>query len=179
MDVPAAFAAGFPSQDATAPLPLAGSISVSFYHDLTPEISIMADATRWNWSRLRTLSVDFENAATPDLALPQNWDDASIYSLGVRWRHNQRVTWRAGVAYNESPVSDPAFRTPRIPDSDRVWLAIGATLRVSDTMQWNFGYAHLTFKDSTTAIDDGLGHVLIGDLSVTFATYGTQFTWSF
>jgi long-chain fatty acid transport protein len=51
------------------------------------------------------------------------------------------------VAYDETPVSD-AFRTARIPDASRTWLAFGAQYRLSASTMLDVGYAHLFFEDA-------------------------------
>ncbi len=40
------------------------------------------------------------------------------------------------------PVQD-AFRTPRLPDTDRTWLAIGARYQPSPTWWLDFGYTYI------------------------------------
>lgn len=177
--VPAPFAPLFPNQDVTAPLTLPERLSVSFYYYLTPTLALMADWSWWKWSRFQTLAIDFANPATPDAAIPQNWNNASIYSAGVRWAQSQTLTLRAGLALNESPVSSAAERSPRIPDSDRVWICAGASWRFADNLRGDLGLAHLSFKDSTTLNDDGLGHVLRGNFSIGVTIVSAQFTYGF
>lgn len=178
-DVPAAFQPLFPDQRASASLPLPSTISASFFHDITSSLSIMGDWTIWDWSRLNSLTVDFENAMTPDTVLPLQWKDASIYSLGLRWIQNDTLTWRAGIALNETPVPSAALRNPRIPDSDRTWLGFGVSWRVREDMLLDFGYAHLDFDKSATSFDDGIGHVLIGTFSPVANIFSVQLTWDF
>jgi long-chain fatty acid transport protein len=61
---------------------------------------------------------------------PENWSDSYRYSVGANYHLNDKLTLRGGVAFDETPVSD-AFRTARIPDEDRTWLAFGAQYRLS------------------------------------------------
>lgn len=178
-DVPAPFAAMFPNQNATAPLALPERLSVSFYYDLTTTVAVTADWSWWKWSRFQTLSVDFENPATTDVALPQNWDDASIYSVGVRWSQNDALTWRAGVALNETPVPSATFRSARIPDADRLWLCVGASYQLAENARVDVGFAHLSIADSSTMNDDLLGHVLVGDYGISVNILSVQGTMSF
>ena len=51
-----------------------------------------------------------------------------------------------GVAYDETPIQD-ANRTPRVPGTDRTWLALGAGYQMD---AWNFdlAYAHLFVSNS-------------------------------
>jgi long-chain fatty acid transport protein len=178
-DVPVEFQALFPDQRASTSLPLPSTFSASLFHDLTSSFSIMADWTIWDWSRLNSLTVDFENDLTPDTVLPFDWRDASIYSFGVRGIQNDSFTWRAGMAYNETPVPTPELRNPRIPDSDRIWVGFGVTWTLSEATRLDFGYAHLDFDKSTTAFDDGIGHVLVGEFAPVANILSAQLTWDF
>jgi long-chain fatty acid transport protein len=63
---------------------------------------------------------------------------------------------RAGVAFDETPVPD-ATRTPRLPDTDRTWVAIGARWQPSASLLLDLGYAHL-FSD-TVPLNQDAGNV--------------------
>ncbi len=178
-NVPAAFAPLFPNQEASAGLPLPEIVSVSYFQELNPNLAIMADWSWWNWSRFETLAVDFANPLTQDSAQAQNWNDASIVSVGVRWRSSPSLVWRAGLAYNETPVPSDALRTARVPDSDRVWLALGAAWHFNDDVRLDLGFAHLSMKDAAIANNDGLGHLLVGDYSLHANIISAQLTWGF
>lgn len=177
--VPAPFQPMFPDQAASAPFSLPEVMSLSLLYEFNPRLALTADWSWWNWSRFENLDVDFENPATPDVSLPQNWNDASIYSVGLRWRYSDTLTLRCGFALNESPVPSSGFRYARIPDSDRTWYTIGASWKVADAARLHFGYALLDFEKSTSAYDDLAGHVLVGDYDLSAHILSAQFTWGF
>jgi long-chain fatty acid transport protein len=56
---------------------------------------------------------------------------------------------RVGSAYDKAPVQDE-FRTPRLPDQDRVWAAGGVQWKISDRSAVDLGYAHLFIKDASS-----------------------------
>jgi long-chain fatty acid transport protein len=76
------------------------------------------------------------------------WKNTRRYGLGVNYHANRAWTYRLGTAYDESPVRDD-LRTPRIPDQDRTWLALGAQYRLSKTGTVDVGYAHLFVRDAS------------------------------
>lgn len=178
-DVPEAFQPMFPDQDASAPLSLPGIISASLFWEINPQFSLFADWSRWNWSKFENLNVNFENELTPPVSLPQDWKDSSIYSIGLRWRYSDEWIFRFGLAQNESPVPSPERRYARIPDSDRTWYTLGASYKVSENAMVHAGYAYLAFDSSTSNYDDGVGHVLIGDYSLSAHILSVQLTWGF
>lgn len=162
-NVPALLAPGFAAlgvfretdASATVDLPDFGSLSV--FHQLNSAWAVMADVTWTNWSRFDELRVEFDNPAQPDAVTPENWDDSYRVAAGATYRHNDAWKFRAGIAYDESPVPD-GFRTPRIPDEDRVWLSFGAQYKVSPNGSLDFGYTHIFVDDP--------------DLNLTSATAG-------
>lgn len=178
-DVAAPFAGMFVDQKVSAPLTLPEIFSISFLHHLTPDLALMADWSLWKWNRFRALAIDFENPATPDLTQVHDWKNASIYSLGARWRRGDQLTLRAGLAYNETPVPNAARRTARIPDSDRTWLCVGAGWQFSAEIHGDISYAHLFMKDAAIANDDGAGHQLVGHYKSSANIISAQLTWSY
>ena len=77
------------------------------------------------------------------------------------YRLNDALTLRAGTAFDKSPVSDD-YRTARVPDENRVWLAIGASYQVLPGVTVDAGYAHLFVKDSSIRETSPTGDVLTG-----------------
>ena len=55
---------------------------------------------------------------------------------------NDRWDLRFGVAYDQSPVRDQ-YRSPRIPDSDRVWASLGGGYALGNNMVLNAAYTHI------------------------------------
>jgi long-chain fatty acid transport protein len=64
------------------------------------------------------------------------------------YKLTDKFTVRGGVAYDQSPVSDK-FRTARLPDEDRYWIAIGGTYAVTDAISIDAGYTHIFVKDAS------------------------------
>lgn len=178
-DVPAPFAPVFADQAVQAALTLPEIFSVSLAHHLTQDLAVFADWSFWKWSRFRQLAVDFESPATPDMTQVHNWDDASIFSVGARWRRGERLTLRAGLAYNETPVPNAERRTARIPDSDRIWTCVGAGWQFNAELHGEIGFAHLFMDDARTVNDDGAGHVLVGRYKSSANIISAQLNWSY
>ena len=131
-----------------ANLTLPDSASLSLVHAPAPRWELLADASWTDWSDFRELAI-MRAAGTPLApATPENWSDSWRYSLGVNWRASDGVTLRTGAAYDETPVAD-VFRTARIPDQNRIWLALGAQFRLGGASRVDIGYAHLFIERAT------------------------------
>ena len=118
------------------------SLSLSVVHDLNAQWSLLGDVTWTNWSRFKELRFRFGNPLQPESVTPENWKDSTFLSLGATYRHNENWTFRIGVAYDQTPVPD-ADRTARLPDNDRIWIALGASYAVNARMKIDAGYAHI------------------------------------
>ena len=128
--------------DATMP----DSASLSLFHKLDERWDVLADVTWTGWSDFDELRIVRTTGALVGVT-PENWRDTWRYSVGANYRYSERVTLRGGVAFDQRAASD-AFRTARIPDEDRTWLALGAQYRVSPKMVVDIGYAHLFVQDA-------------------------------
>jgi long-chain fatty acid transport protein len=106
-----------------------------------PGLRLLSGASWTRWSQLESLEIGLSNGA--ELREVHHWRDTWRLDLGLE--HDRGPwTWRAGTAWDQSPIREAAYRTPRLPDSDRTWLAAGLDYR---TGPWtlSLGYAHLWF----------------------------------
>ena len=177
-DVPAPFQPVFPDQSFSASLDLPASLSGNFFLQIDDRWSVMADITWINWSVMQEIVIQFENPLTPTSTLPQYWDDSFIYSAGVHYRAG-KMTYKLGLAFDETPINDPDFRSPRIPDSNRTWISLGVSVRSSETLTFDAGYAHLFMDESTTNFTDDQTHNLKGTFSLRAEVFSAQATWNF
>lgn len=163
----------------TADVTMPDSLSVSLVSALTPQWELLADITFTRWSEIQNLRVvDNTGAQRDNLIL--NFDDTYRYSVGANYKWSDRVTWKVGVAYDESPVDDQ-FRTVRLPDSDRTWVSLGAKCRVGAGVV-DVGYAHLFVSDAP--IDQNRGSTVgfgrvVGSYDSSIDILSIQYTHSF
>jgi len=127
--------------DITAKLTTPDSASLSVFHKLSQKWDVLADITWTGWSNFDKLAIYRTSGALLSFT-PENWQDSLRYSLGATWRMSDKLSLRGGVAYDEAPVSD-AYRTPRIPDGARTWIAVGGQYRFSTQGALDVGYARL------------------------------------
>jgi long-chain fatty acid transport protein len=168
----------FTNTGARTDLALPDSVALGVFHRLHPRWTVAADVLWMRWSRFKELRIRFDSAQ-PDTVSPQQWEDTVRYALGLSWQPRQRLTLRMGVAYDESPVPSPQFRSPIAPDSDRFWLAAGASYRVSASGTVHLGYAHLFVHaphvDNPSLTGDTLTGRYQGDIDV----LSLQLDWRF
>lgn len=159
-----------------ASVTLPDSASLSLFHKLNSRWDLLADVTWTGWSDFDELRIVRTSGALLGVT-DENWDDNLRYSVGVNYRLNDKVTLRTGVALDETPVKD-AYRTVRIPDESRTWLAFGAQYRFSEKSALDFGYAHLFVKDARISNGDN-GATVTGTYEASVDILSAQFTHNF
>jgi len=180
--VPAPLKASFRDTDAEADVTFPDSLSISLFHQFNPQWMIMADFTWTNWSLFDELVVEFDNGQPSNRTI-EKWQDSYRYSLGATYIPDKNWTIRIGTAYDTSAVAHAKYRTPRIPDGDRIWTALGLGYKVSDMIGVDIGYAHLFINDpdinKTATGDDRLRGALKGSYSTHIDIVSAQLTMSF
>ena len=143
-----ATAVGFQDGNVGGRVTLPESASIALVHQLNSQWSVMADASWTRWSRFEELQINSDVSRLNTLK-EEDWENSMRYGLGVEYKANDRWSWRAGVAYDETPIPNAQRRTPRIPDSDRTWLALGGSYHYSDNIILDAAYTHIFMKDSS------------------------------
>lgn len=178
------------NENAELDLTLPESVSISAWHAINNKIALMADVTWTGWSELDELKVDIDSGGKS--VTPLQWDDAVRVAIGASYRHNESWLYRAGLAYDETPVPSEKLRTPRVPDEDRIWLTLGANYRYSKQLTVDIGYAHLfvddpEIKNGADAHDPTLPfpagltgfHSLNGEYDAKVDIFSVQLNWKF
>ncbi len=150
----------------TATLNLPATASFSFSQKVPNcGLTILGDVTWTRWSSFDKLEII--NADTGSVAAFQraNYKDVFRYSLGATYDY-RNLTFRAGYAYDNTPIPNSVDRTPRLPDNDRHTIAVGFSYRVSDRMELNLAYNHLFIANSRVDNLDASGlHRLVGNFN--------------
>jgi len=180
-NVPAAVAASpsaplFINRSATANFTSPETLSGSVFHQIDDSWSIMADITWTRWSRFRDIDVHTSN---PPPSVPQNWENSMRYSLGAIYRHNDKWTFRGGLALDESPVPNSGFRSARIPDEDRLWVSGGMSYHKSEQLTLTLAYVYIFVTDPVINNLVDPVHPLVGQYDAQVNIVSAQLKWAF
>jgi long-chain fatty acid transport protein len=171
-----------PTQNASAALDLPDSLSTSVHWQVNPQWAVYGDATYTRWDRLKELRIRF-NGGAPDSVVTLDWENTWRLAGGIAFSPSGPWTLRAGYAFDETPVPSPLRRTPRVPDSTRNWLTVGASYRISDKFSLNFAYAHLFVQeariDKVQAGEDALRGALRGNYDADVNIFSGQVSYKF
>lgn len=142
-----------------ADLKVPDSASLSILQQVGPDLELMGDITWTGWSSVQQLVVIRTSAAPVPggnvgatlNTLQFQWDNTWRYGLGANYRVNPQTKLRFGVALDKTPTND-TFRTPRLPDQDRTWLALGVQYKPSKQGTLEFAYAHEFIKNASVDV---------------------------
>ena len=169
-----------------ADITLPDMFSLSVSHQLNEAWEILGDVTFTKWSKIQTVNVVNSTTGANRDILTLNFDDSYRVSIGANYKYSESLTLKGGIAYDQTPVEDQ-FRTVRLPDNDRTWLAFGAKYKVTSNASIAAGYAHLFI--SNASIDNTRGQLGVpaafGNTTITGSYKGSvdilsvQYTQSF
>jgi long-chain fatty acid transport protein len=180
--------AGLYSGSISTNITLPGFANVSYFHTmLNDKWDFMADAQYTNWSTIQDLTLVRTSGASADQTLsstPLHFKNTWRVSGGANYRYTDQWMFRGGLAWDQSPVTTQ-YRTPRLPDADRIWGTLGVQYKWSPTLKFDLGGAYIWVKDSSIAQinTDPATVARYGYLSGNYSNYvwimAVQGTWSF
>jgi long-chain fatty acid transport protein len=139
--------AGF-GVNGTASITLPDEVTFSVRQAVTQQLTLLGTVEWDDWSRLGNVNVTnpFCSGGVCE-TLNLNYRDGWFFSVGAEYAYNPLLTFRAGVGYEISPITD-SIRDILLPDSNRVHLNIGATYKWSDKLSLIAAYSHIFFESA-------------------------------
>lgn len=160
-------------RDASARLTLPPTLRLGLWQAMGARWGLMLGAQWTGWHTFDATRVRFSDGGAA-LVEDHDWNDVWRYSLGVEYRHSDRLTLRAGLEYDETPIPK-INRSMRIPGRDQRWLSLGFSFKSSPAITWDLAYSHVLVGDyrvdltevTTPWASEGLltGNRLVGDMS--------------
>lgn len=155
----------------TAGLTLPDQVTASFRSQLDSRWTVLGTVEWTNWSTVQELVVKANNIPVSTLDL--QWNDGWFFSGGVEYQWDPKLALRTGIGYELTPVPD-STRSPRLPDTNRLWVSAGFTYNFTQQFSFDFAYTHLFGETSPiflTPADpaNALRGTLIGQVSDGYA----------
>src|SRR5260221_1391789 len=165
--------------NANVDIKMPDTFSIALNHRLDSKWTLLADATRTGWSKIKDLTIVTSNGQPPDVT-QENFKNTWRVGVGATYRYRDDWSMKMGLAFDQSPVND-TDRTARLPDNNRLWLSFGGQYRLSKDGTLDFGYAHLFIKDApinqnATAKNEG---ILVGTYKGSVDIFCSQYAYRF
>jgi long-chain fatty acid transport protein len=127
--------------------------TLSFYQSLHPQWALLGSMVYTNWSSIDT--IELHNVAAPNVdettgdatqsyktgINPSDYRNTWRVALGANYQYNEKLMLRAGTGYEQTPTIN-AERDVRLPDANRIALAIGGHYQYSSRLGFDAGYSH-------------------------------------
>ena len=136
-------------------------VTLGIRQRVTDRFLVMAGVEWTNWSRFGT--VDVIGGPVP-IALPFQYEDSWLFSIGSEFEVTELATLRAGVGYELGPIGDDV-RTFRLPYSDGLYLSAGASYRLNERYSLDLGYSFVAVEDMDIRASDAGGPAANGPFS--------------
>lgn len=152
------------NQGGSLDLDLAAITEVAINQQLNDKWSVQASVVFTEWSAFDELNANLDSGY--DLLLKEeDFEDSLRLSVGGTYLYSDKVTLRAGYAYDDGAVSYE-HRSLSIPDTDRQWYTVGATYALTENTTIDMAYAYITGREAAVSQQRTLG-TIVSDLSVT------------
>ncbi len=152
---------------ANAGLTLPGQVTASLRSQVAPQWTVLGTVEWTDWSSVDQLVV--RTPAGVASVLDLQWKSGWFFSGGVEYQWDPKLALRAGLAYELTPVPDET-RSPRLPDTNRLWLSAGFTYAVTQQLSMDFAYSHIFGENSPIdqypyKTGNALSGVLVGEVN--------------
>lgn len=135
-------------------LTLPDIVTLGVRQRITPALTLLAGFEWDHWSLLGDPAVTnpgpgpIPPRGAVYKTIPFNYQNGWLASLGAQYQWSRKLVLRAGLADEKSPITD-ANRSITLPDSNRIWLSVGAGYQFTPKLSADIAYAHL-FSESGT-----------------------------
>ncbi len=137
--------------NASADIFLPSRINLSLDQKINSKLDFLASIYRTNWSSMKELVLKNPASGLP-ITTDLHYKNVNLYSIGLLYRYTPKLTLLSGVGLDYTPVRD-GYRDPRLPDSDRVDLGLGAQYKINAKSSLDMGFqkvmAHNVVVDDT------------------------------
>jgi long-chain fatty acid transport protein len=157
---------GISDAQTTFDFTLPDQLMLSLYHQLNPDLAIMADLGWQNWSDFGEIGLSLDTTTATGTGLSRsttadaNFQDTWHTALGARYRLDPRWSVSAGFAYDSSPVKN-SDRSIVLPLDRQYRYAVGLQYDLRKDLTLGAAYEYM---DAGSAPVNQTGGPLKGDL---------------
>lgn len=170
------------NQDAWARLDTPAMLSVGAYHEINDRWAVMAEYQRVYWSSFDSLDVYGDTTGNLISSTKENWRDTNFYAIGASYQMDSQWKLRLGLAYDEA-AAKLAERTPRIPDSNRIWYSAGLGYQYSENLSFDAAFTYIHAKDASVDMagteNRALGRNVTADYKNSVKLFGLSLNYKF
>ncbi len=150
-NIPSSLVTVFADTTFDADLILPAELTIGIAYNLSENTTIAVDINQTYWSEYESLDVQFNNGAGLS-SNPRNWEDASIYRIGVQHQLNEDLTLRAGLYLDKTPIKEGYF-APETPRNDATGFTAGASFKLAENLDLDLSFLYITSNEFDAEYD--------------------------
>ena len=121
------------------------TLAIGMAFKSSPALTLAADVKRVEWSKvMKQFSMNYTSAGmggSVSFAMPQNWADQTVVSLGAAYRMNDVLTLRGGLNLASNPIPKE-MTNPLFPAIVENHMTLGASHQLSKQWQLDAAMSH-------------------------------------
>lgn len=157
-----------------ADVKLPDTFILSVWQQVSDRWEAMGDLSYTRWGSLDNLTVINRTSGAP-IGAPEifNYENSWRFAWGAAYKANDAAKLKFGIAFDRTPVRNQ-YRSPRVPDNNRLWLSLGGQWNAGTYGKVDVGYAYLYVLDPSISQPglqgkyDASAHVVGAQYSVGF-----------
>ena len=167
------------NQNINARLTTPEMLSMGIYHQLNDKWAVMAEYQRVFWSSFETLDIYGQDYPFVS-STKEKWRDTNFFAVGASYQIDHQWKWRLGLAYDQSAVR-VQHRTPRIPDSDRIWYSTGLNYQYNDKLTFDLAYTYIKAHKAhlDTSLTGNTGSHVTAEYTNSVQLFGLSLNYKF
>lgn len=167
------------NQNINARLTTPEMLSMGIYHELNDKWAVMAEYQRVFWSSFKSLDIYGEDYPFAS-STKEHWRDTNFFAVGASYHIDHQWKWRLGLAYDQSAVR-VQHRTPRIPDSDRIWYSTGLSYQYNDKITFDLAYTYIKAHKAhlDTSLTGNAGSHVTAEYTNSVQLFGLSLNYKF
>jgi len=150
--------------------------TLGFAYKVSDTWNFMADYQYVVWGWFSSVDIDFQNAATPDLALRPSNKDTHGFRFGTEYQYSPKIQLRGGYLYHTA-ASPPQFVTSLLPEGARNEFTIGAGIELTSKLHADLGYQYIKQNDRRGTVNLALGNTGLYQFSAHLFGFGAAYTF--
>ncbi len=136
---------------------LPSTTALSIYRDMNKKLSLMGSLIFTKWKTIQTLTLNNVNLNGQNLQvnIPSNYRNTFAYAIGANYKVNKKILLRTGIMFDKTPTNS-IDRNLRLPDADRLTVALGAHYQATQNLgvdvAWEHLFVHTAGVNNTTIV---------------------------
>ena len=130
-----------------ADVKLPDTFILSVWQQVSDRWEAMGDLSYTRWSSMKALNILSSSGALVG-SETFNYENSWRFAWGAGYKATDKAKLKFGIAFDRTPVRDE-YRSPRVPDNNRLWLSLGGQWNAGAIGKFDLGYSYLYVIDPT------------------------------